>query len=269
MSDTFPFRQSDDFSQWVRDRLLAASSNSDIAASQNSFALQPDTLALLREVLKEQRPSRAIEFGGGVSTAIFATWQKENPGFSFCTFEHDSDWARELGSRHPEGDLIHAPLRLRREGARCFLTYKDLRRWEQQLSGVDLYLVDGPHAAGREVVLFSVLNACRPGALVIVDDLRLYNVVDMLKAVPTASAQCFSGAAIEDNSHGLYLLRCDKPVVTASPPWLGVRASARSIWRCLRDATLYGTGDQWVQTTRKTLSTLALSRRPGDEATRP
>jgi hypothetical protein len=76
-----------------------------------------------------------------------------------------------------------------------------------------------------------------------VDDARHYAVHDMLAGVPPALARCFAGEAIDDNSHGLYVLRCLRAPSPVTMPSLGARAIARSYWRCLRDFRQYGTGD--------------------------
>lgn len=240
---TLPFLQSEDFTRWVDECVASAAAKPEAPLSDNSFALQPDTLALLREVLRRERPTRAVEFGGGQSTAVFAEWKAASDGFSFLTLEHDGAWARQLSTQYPNARVIHAPLRPFRAGARLFLTYKGLTELGPTLRGSQLFLLDGPHAAGREAVLFAALNACEPGAVVIIDDLRLPFVRDMLAAVPGATAECFAGVALEENSHGLYLLRCSKRTEPTSPPWVGARAAVRSVWRCLRDVYNYGTGD--------------------------
>jgi hypothetical protein len=65
----------------------------------------------------------------------------------------------------------------------------------------------------------------------------------MLMQTPTEVAICFEGAAIDDNSHGLYVLRCvGRPPAAAFPP-ASLRAIAQSCWRCLRDFRQHGTGD--------------------------
>jgi hypothetical protein len=243
MHRSLPFIQSEHFTQWVGECLESAASNLDALPSDNPFALQPDTLALLREILRRERPARVVEFGGGRSTAVFAEWRAATESFSCLTLEHDGGWARQLSTDYPSARVLHAPLRPLRAGARLFLTYKGLTELNAELRGAQLFLVDGPHGAGREAVLFAALSACEPGALVMIDDLRLSFVQDMLATVPQVTARCFAGVALEDNSHGLYLLRCIERPTSSSPPWVGARAAGRSVWRCLRDTYIYGTGD--------------------------
>ncbi len=243
MDTSFPFVRSEQFRAWVDECAAAAGATGGDAASPNPFALQPDTLSFLREVLRRTRPSRAVEFGGGRSTDVFAEWQRADTAFSFMTLEHDRTWARQLTAAHPVARVVHLPLRPLRAGARVFLTYKGLENLGHDLADADLFLIDGPHAAGREAVLFAVLGACKEGALILIDDLLLEFVQAMLASVPRPVGACFAGAAVAENSHGLFVLRCLRPAPPMLPPWLGVPASARSVWRCLRDAYLYGTGD--------------------------
>jgi hypothetical protein len=96
--------------------------------------------------------------------------------------------------------------------------------------------------SGREMVLYFVLTHCAPGALIVADDFRHYSVRDMFLGLPRELAECFVGSPIDDNAHGLMVLRCTRPPVPAVIPALGVRAIARSYWRCLRDFRQHGTG---------------------------
>jgi hypothetical protein len=107
----------------------------------------------------------------------------------------------------------------------------------------DLFLLDGPHVSGREDVLYFVLCHCRVGATIVIDDLRLYPIGEMLETLPARWAECFVLKVIDDNSHGLGVLRCVSAPAAARLPTPSFRSVLRSYWRCFLDYRRYGTGD--------------------------
>jgi hypothetical protein len=224
----------------------------DVGGSQtgqgtaNPYAMQPDTLHFLRELLRRVKPAQIMEFGSGESTRLFAEWAQTCDA-RMISFEHDGYWAGEVQSslspsQRQHATIVHAHLALERHGLRLFLTYKGLPGWSDEARKSTLFLLDGPHLAGREPVLYFVLNNCPVGGIVIIDDFSLYAVSDMLATVPRQLAESFDGTAIEGNSHGLYVLRRRQPHAPSKIPLVGAKAVLRSYWRCLRDFRIYGTG---------------------------
>jgi predicted O-methyltransferase YrrM len=216
--------------------------------ASNPCALQPDTLVFLGELLAKTLPKVIVEFGSGTSTVCFSRWANDH-GSRLISIEHDRRWFEEIQTRLTDQeraatDLRHAPLRLVQSGLRTFLTYGRMDRIVDHLRSAQLILVDGPHISGREAVLYAVLSSCSPGAIVILDDYKHYAVREMLISVASQVADCFVGEAIEQNSHGLYVLRCERTPVPTTPPRLGAFPTLRSYWRCFREFWQYGTGDR-------------------------
>lgn len=216
-------------------------------ASENPYALQADTLDLLKFLLDALSPRSIVEFGSGQSTRLFAAWAAAHQAF-LVSVEHDRKWIDEVvgGLDSPGREasrIVHAPLRPKRFGLRQFLTYRSLSKLQSDIERADLFLLDGPHISGREVVLYFTLSHCRPGAVVVVDDFRHYAVYEMIRDLVPSLAACFAAVVIDDNSHGLLVLQCVKRPEEVRVPGAGARAILRSYWRCLRDLRQYGTGD--------------------------
>jgi predicted O-methyltransferase YrrM len=231
----------------VRQGYAIARSRNRRPPSNNPYALLPDTLEFLAVLLARLAPRLVIEFGSGESTRVLAEWASAQHA-RVVSVEHDRRWAEEVRGRLSSDvlravDVRHAPLRPARGGMRQFLTYRGLEQLAPEVQQADLIVLDGPHISGREILLYFLLRHSRPGQVIVVDDLRHYCVRDMLSTVPQALAACFAGEPIEENSHGIYVLRCLRSPPTVGVPILGVRAIARSYWRCLLDLRHYGTGD--------------------------
>ncbi len=241
-----PFAQSDQLAEMVREEYTARLQHPR-PPSDNPFALLPDTLSFLYEHLERARPRVILEFGSGASTRLFAAWAAAHQA-RLISVEHDRRWVAEVErglspTERAAVDLRHAALRLTWRGMRQFLSYRDLDGLAPSIARADLILVDGPHISGREVVLRTVLAKTAPGAIIVIDDFRNYAVREMLIQTPAEVALCFEGAAIDDNSHGLYVLRCVCRPPGVAFPTPNLRAIGQSYWRCLRDFWQHGTGD--------------------------
>jgi hypothetical protein len=244
--DLLPFASSAEHRALVQGA-LATSRERPAERSANVYALLPDTLGFLGALLDTLSPKVIMEFGSGESTVLFAKWLVDRPG-ELVSIEHDRAWVAEVQKRIPDESrrrvrILHLPLRLARRGLRQFLTYSSFRELAPDAARAQLFLLDGPHISGREIVIYFALTSCRPGAVIVIDDFRHYAVRDMLLGIPGTLASCFEGEAIDDNSHGLYVLRCVRTPVSVDVPSVGLRSIARSYWRCLRDYRQYGTGD--------------------------
>jgi len=246
-SQTLPFNNLPEFSESLAELYALAQSRFGSLLSNNPYALLPDTLNFLSELMAHQQPSTIMEFGSGESTYNFASWAVANNSH-VVSVENDKKWVNHIKSIVPDNakkalSLLHAPLRIRVGGIRLFFTYKSLDTLNSHVTKARLILIDGPHLSGREVVLYLVLNSCQPSTLIVIDDFNLSPVRDMLASVPKKLADCFAGVAIENNSHGLYILRCEQLPEPATLPVVSFLAIARSYWRCLLDYQKYGTGD--------------------------
>jgi Methyltransferase domain len=214
--------------------------------SSNPFALQPDSLRLLDNLLRKLSPRHVVEFGSGASTVQFARWGSQN-GATLLSIEHDRGWVEEIRARLSAAErstvkMSHSPLRLTRRGPRLFLTYGCLPELDETLGRAGLILIDGPHVSGRELVLHTVLASCSAGSVIVVDDYCHYAIREMLGGVGSRTAACFVGEAIEENSHGLFVLRCERRPEAIPFPTGAPADVLRSYWRCLRDYRSYGTG---------------------------
>jgi predicted O-methyltransferase YrrM len=224
----------------------ARASHRERPASENPYALQPDTLDLLEGLLESLSPKAVVEFGSGASTAVFARWAAEHRA-RLISIEHDRQWADRVrtalsASELAATDLRHAPLRLTTAGLRAFLTYQGLEELGAAIAEAGLILIDGPHVSGREPVIYAVLSGCNVGATIVIDDFRHYAIREMLTDVDAAVAQCFAGLEIDDNSHGVCVLRCERPPARLKLPNRDLMAVMRSYWRCFRDYRQYGSG---------------------------
>jgi len=79
--------------------------------------------------------------------------------------------------------------------------------------------------------------------VIVIDDMRSYSIGEMLDTLPPQLASCFAVTVVDDNSHGLGVLRCVSPPRPAPLPAIGLRSVLRSYWRCFLDYKNYGTGD--------------------------
>jgi hypothetical protein len=135
----------------------------------------PAVVELLRTV-RESRPRNVLELGPGASTDLLLR-QVEGP-LRLVSVEHDAGWVATLVAAHPasvaEGrlEVRHAPLtRLRVPGWRG--RWYDRRVFED-LTGIDLLIVDGPPSATSGRARYPALPVLRellaPGATIFVDD---------------------------------------------------------------------------------------------------
>jgi hypothetical protein len=239
-----PFRRDPALSASFRSVYVRAQMR-DVApsASRNPYALQPDTLGFLAELLDDLSPRHVLEFGSGESTLLFAAWASVH-GASVLSVENDASWIRHVrGSISPEAatclTLAHSPLKPVLRSGRSFLTYRGLDTFAPHLQAATLILLDGPQASGREAVLYKVLNDACVAATIVIDDFNLYFVRDMLYHVPSDLAAGYVGTAIEDNSHGLYILRRVQPRPRVDIPSGSLLDIMRSFWRTARDLARY------------------------------
>jgi len=244
-STALPFARDESFTTFVADTYVQAQGSAKAlgAPSANPYALRPDALSFLHELLSAIRPRRVVEFGSGESTRVFAEWCESGRG-SVISIENDLRWIKVLeDSLAPEArrsvTFVHAPLALSIRGLRVFLTFRGVGSFMPYIRDAAFIFLDGPQASGREAVLYEVLNHASVGATIVLDDFNLYFLRDMLAHVPRDLAAGFVGSAIEGNSHGLYVLRCVAERAHADIPAIGAVEILQSCWRSLRDFVTY------------------------------
>lgn len=242
-----PFARSDEFRAFVDEVLQESKASGSIVASDNPYALLPDTLSFLGALLDRTVPDLIVEFGSGQSTRLFSKWAAEY-GKRVISVEHDRSWIEQVDRELPPAlrsvvTMVHAPLRLKRHGLREFFSYDALNQLAFEVRRADLFLLDGPHVSGREDVLYFVLCQCHVGATIVIDDFRSYSIGEMVDTLPARLAECFAISAVDDNSHGLGVLRCVRAPSPAPLPAISFRSVLRSYWRCFLDYKNYGTGD--------------------------
>ncbi len=143
------------------------------------WALSPDLLLVVVELLRQRRPRLVVELGGGSST-IWLGHAIRQFGLAtrVVTLEHDEAWVRTVQERieahglQEVAQVRRAPLVDQVLDDQTFRWY-DPAAW-QDLSGIDLLLVDGPPAAIGEQARYPALpllvDRLAPDALVVLDD---------------------------------------------------------------------------------------------------
>lgn len=142
------------------------------------WALSPDLLQRILEVIHREKPRLVLETGSGVSTLITAYCLKRFGGGRVISLEHDAEYAatnRDMVARHGLQDLVtivHAPLKEIAIGDDKWLWY-DLDGLSLE-APIDLLLIDGPPAAIQPLARYPALpllfDRLRDGATIILDD---------------------------------------------------------------------------------------------------
>ena len=184
---------------WSRATAARKTIDLDWAADDlvDGWALRPDALALVMALVREMQPRHIIEFGSGLSTRALAraSSQCDRP-CSISSIDHDPVFsaraAERLAADGLDGSVAFqvAPLVVRpfRGWGPIFPTYLvDPTRLASALPA-DLVLIDGPPAmlGGRAGTLFQVLDLCRAGTTVLLDDA---NRAAELEAIETWKAR--------------------------------------------------------------------------------
>jgi predicted O-methyltransferase YrrM len=143
-----------------------------------SWMLSAETLRFLVSLIEHIAPRHIVEFGSGLSTRIMLeTTQHLHPACTVTSVEHDPDYAEEtlraiLPALKARLSLQLAPLVLRKLGETFVPTYHLDLSVLPSLPPIDLCLIDGPpnELGGREGTLYQILDHCRPGTCVLLDD---------------------------------------------------------------------------------------------------
>lgn len=139
------------------------------------------TLHLIAGLVREIAPRHVIEFGCAATTELLALLGFEDGRMAVTTFEHDPWAARELLTVASPFAINYrwfacclCPLVARRCGDTVMPVYDDGMAVPAVPFPADLILVHGPPAllGGRAGVLRQALAHARPGALILLLDLR-------------------------------------------------------------------------------------------------
>jgi Methyltransferase domain len=245
---SFPFKKSQDFEIFVAEILHNSQNRLFREPSANPYALLPEALAFLDELLDKTLPSCILEFGSGESTILFCTWASIHKK-SVITVENEKNWLDQIKLKvSPEiasiWDVIHAPLRLKLSNLRLFFTYSLANNFITKINQADIIFIDGPHIPGREIVLSTVLNNCKSGTIIIMDDFNIAPIRKMLAMVPANLAAYFAGVSVETCGRGFYILQCSESVPqNIMPSPISFLEIALSYWRTIRDYLRFGTGN--------------------------
>ncbi len=165
-------------------RALAARERADISWIQpppekDGWTLAADALKFIDALVRELRPAHVIEFGAGLSTKVLARACVEiKSPCAISSIDHDPEFGvsdtRKFVESAPNLTLSSqiSPLVARDYGGKLLPTYYFDRAKLASKSSADLVLIDGPpvNLGGREGVLYQVLEFCKPGTVVLLDD---------------------------------------------------------------------------------------------------
>ncbi len=141
-----------------------------------SSTLCHESLQLLVALVRDRRPTRILELGGGVSTAGLAGELDALPATTLLSCDHSSHYlglSREQVGSHPRVRFLHAPLELYRFAGKRFVTYGG--GFDEAIAAggpYDMVLVDGPpgYEFGREAALYRVAPYLSDVAIILLDD---------------------------------------------------------------------------------------------------
>lgn len=143
------------------------------------WAMSPDLLLVVVEILRQRRPRLVLELGGGSSTIWLAhAIRLLGLDTRLVTLEHDEKWVRTIEARldaHGLQDVVGIRLAPLVEQPVAGETYRwyDPSAW-QDLTDVDLLLVDGPPAATGEQARYPagplLVDRLAANAIVVLDD---------------------------------------------------------------------------------------------------
>lgn len=177
-------------------RALAARDGVDISWIQpppesSGWTLAGDALRFIDALVRELRPKHVIEFGAGLSTKVLArACVQMNSPCAISSVDHDPEFGVSDTRKFVEStrnltlSSQIAPLVARDYGGKLLPTYFLDRARFASKDPADLVLIDGPPVdlGGREGVLYQVLEFCKPGTIVLLDDARRLSEVNAAKS---------------------------------------------------------------------------------------
>jgi hypothetical protein len=162
----------------------------DMLPATRGWAASPDLLAVLVDLVITQRPSLVVECGSGASTLWLAlAMRRFEVNGRIISLDHDLAFGgttRDFLARHDVRDLAEvrdAPLETFRLGGETYSWYAR-RAWED-LTGIDLLVVDGPPTATGHRARYPALpllgGSLSPAATIVLDDLVLPDMQEVLR----------------------------------------------------------------------------------------
>jgi predicted O-methyltransferase YrrM len=163
---------------------------SDLLPATRGWAVSPDLLAMLVDLVSTERPALVVECGSGASTLWIAlAMRRFKIDGRIIALEHAPVFGgktRDFLARHDLGDLAEvrdAPLESFSLDGESYSWYAR-RAWED-LTGIDLLFVDGPPAATGDQARYPALPLLRgslsPAATVVLDDLVVPDMQEVLR----------------------------------------------------------------------------------------
>ena len=168
---------------WERAR--AAASDVDLGWAEadlaDGWALRGDALALIMALVAELRPRHVLELGSGLSTrALARATAGLDPPCAISSIDHDPVFSARAAEgvagdgfagvvRFQVAPLVARTFRGRGPMHPTYLLDPDQLA---TTAPVDLALIDGPPSmlGGRAGTLYQLLDLCRPGTTVLLDD---------------------------------------------------------------------------------------------------
>jgi predicted O-methyltransferase YrrM len=147
--------------------------------AEYGWTLAADALRMIDALVRELRPKHVIEFGAGLSTKVLArACQQMGAACAISSIDHDPEFGVSDTRKYVEStknltlSSQIAPLVARDYGGKLLPTYLWDKARLASTAPADLVLIDGPPVdlGGREGVLYQVMESCRPGTIVLLDD---------------------------------------------------------------------------------------------------
>jgi hypothetical protein len=162
----------------------------DMLPATRGWAASPDLLAVLVDLVITQRPSLVVECGSGASTLWLAlAMRRFEVNGKIISLDHDPAFGgttRDFLARHDVRDLAEvrdAPLETFRLDGETYSWYAR-RAWED-LTGIDLLVVDGPPTATGHRARYPALpllgGSLSPAATIVLDDLVVPDMQEVLR----------------------------------------------------------------------------------------
>lgn len=177
----------DDIMSAAREALdcaLSISADIDISwihppPSAKGYTMAPDTLRFLGSIVNCLKPKHIIELGSGLSTILLARFCRNlDHECHISSCDHDPSYSKEAAQvfeGEPSSDKVKfqvAPLVVRQYADTALPVYHLSKDHFSSPLPADLIVIDGPPLSlgGREGTLYQMLDHCRPGTIVLLDD---------------------------------------------------------------------------------------------------